>query len=180
MATKKKVPAKRAVTRAPAAVADIPASTTKIPAQLQEFLEQTSIPKGFVNSKQLTLLELRKRMNELNLRPTVPLEQLLASVNRIKPAPVPVEKLPEEIKASIRALKPEARRFHGVKLALPWFPFPALISSCADRFGYMSSAATRAATKLPFNVTTQALLGQARQFDGRPRPRSQSRVSQSG
>ena len=46
----------------------------------------------------------------------MPLERLLASVNRIKPAPVPVEKLPEEIKASIRALKPEARRFHGVKL----------------------------------------------------------------
>ena len=66
MATKKKVATKRAVTRASAEVADIPASTTKIPAQLQEFLEQTSIPKGFVNSKQLTLEELRKRMNELN------------------------------------------------------------------------------------------------------------------
>ncbi len=116
MATKKKVATKRAVTRASAEVADIPASTTKIPAQLQEFLKRTSIPKGFVNSEQLTLEELRRRLNELNLRPTVPLEQLLASVNRIKPAPVPVEKLPEEIKASIRALKPEARRFHGVKL----------------------------------------------------------------
>jgi hypothetical protein len=158
MATKKKVPARRAVTRASAEVADIPASTTKIPTQLQQFLEQTSVPKGFVNSKQLALEELRKRMNELNLRPTVLLERLLASVNRVKPAHVPAEKLPEEIKASIRALKPEARRFHGVKLALPWFPFPALISSCADRFGYMSSAATRAATKLPFNATTQALL----------------------
>ena len=169
MATKKKGPASRAVPRAPAEVADHPASTTKIPAPLQEFLEQTAIPKGFVNSKQLTLQELRKRMNELNLRPTVPLERLLASVNRVRPAHVPAEKLPEEIKASVRALKPEARRFHGVKLALSWFPFPALISSCADRFGYMSPAVTRAATKLPFNVATQALLGQARRLDGRPR-----------
>ena len=168
MATKKKVPARRAVTRASAEVADIPASTTKIPAQLQQFLEQTSVPKGFVNSKQLALEELRKRMNELNLRPTVLLERLLASVNRVKPAHVPAEKLPEEIKASIRALKPEARRFHGVKLALPWFPFPALISSCADRFGYMSSAATRAATKLPFNATTQALLEKLGDLMGDP------------
>jgi hypothetical protein len=160
MATKRKVPAKRAVTRAPATVADIPASTSNIPAQLQEFLKHTSVPKGFVNSKQLALLDLRRRVNELNLRPTVSVEQLLASVNRIKPALTPLEKLPEEIKTSVRALKPETRRFHGVKLALSWFPFPALISSCADRFGYMSSAATRTATKLSFNVTTQALLGQ--------------------
>lgn len=160
MATKKKVPAKRAVKRALAAVADIPASTSNIPAQLQEFLNQTSVPKDFVNSKQLALLDLRTRVNALNLRPTVALEQLLASVNRIKPAPVPEEKLPEDIKASVRALKPEARRFHGVKLELSWFPFPAVTSSCADKFGYMSSAATRTATKLPFNVATQALLGQ--------------------
>ena len=168
MATKKKVPAKRAVGRAPAAVAGTPASTSNIPAQLEEFLNQTSIPKDFVNPKQLTLLDLRKRLSELNVRITVPPEQLLASVNRIKPAPVPVEKLPEEIKTSIRALKPEARRFHGVKLELSWFPFPLVISSCADRFGYMSSAATRAATKLPFNVAMQALLGQLGNLMGDP------------
>ena len=89
MATKKKAPAKKTVKRAPAAAADTPASTSNIPAQLQEFLKQTSIPKGFVNSKQLALLDLRKRVNEINVKPTVPLEQLLASVNRIKPAAVP-------------------------------------------------------------------------------------------
>jgi Animal haem peroxidase len=51
------------------------------------------------------------------------------------------------------------RRFHGAKLSLSWFPFPGLISSCADRFGYMSSAAVRTATRLPFNAATQVLLG---------------------
>jgi hypothetical protein len=168
MATKKKGPAKRAVKRAPAAAADIPASTSNIPAQLQEYLKQTSIPKDFVNPKHLSLLDLRKRMNELNVRTTVPLEQLLASVNRIKPAPTPVEKLPKDIKESIRALKPEVRRFHGTKIALTWFPFPGLISVCADRFGYMSSAATRAATKLPFNVAMQALLGKLGNLMGDP------------
>lgn len=158
MATKK-LPSKRTAKRAPAA-ADVPASTSNIPEQLQEFLKQTSIPKGFVNSKQLTLLDLRRRINELDVRPTVSLEQLLASVNCIKPASAPVEKLPEEIRTSVRALKPAARRFHGAKLELSWFPFPAVTSACADRFGYMSSAATRAATKLPFNVVTRALVRQ--------------------
>ena len=168
MATKKKVPAKKAVKRALAAVTDIPASTSNIPAQLQEFLNQTSVPKDFVNSKQLALLDLRTRVNALNLRPTVALEQLLASVNRIKPAPVPEEELPEDIKGSVRALKPESRRFHGVKLELSWFPFPKVTSPCADKFGYMSSAATRTATKLPFNVATQALLGQLGNLMGDP------------
>jgi hypothetical protein len=107
-------------------------------------------------------------VDELNVRPTVPLEKLLDSINRIKPAPVPVEKFPEEIKSSIRALKPEARRFHGAKLALSWFPFPSLVSSCANRFGYMSSVATRTASKLPFDVVTQALLGKLGGLMGDP------------
>ncbi len=50
--------------------------------QLEKFLSETSIPKDFINAKQLTLLDLRKRLNELDLRLAVPLEQ---SVNRIGP-----------------------------------------------------------------------------------------------
>jgi hypothetical protein len=103
--------------------------------------------------------ELRKRVTELNLRPTVSLEQLLASANRIKPAALPVEKLPEDVKASIPALKPEIRRFHGVRTPLDWFPFPWLSSDCADRFGYMSSADTRDETKLPIDDATKQLVG---------------------
>jgi hypothetical protein len=160
MATKKKAPAKKAAKRTRAAAADIPASTSNIPAQVEEFLKQTTVSKDFVRPKQITLLDLRTRLTELNLRLTVPLEQLLATMNRIKPAPVPVEKLPQDVKGSIPALKSEVRRFHGVKIPLYWFPFPWLSSACADKFGYMSSAAIRAATKLPFNVGTQALLGQ--------------------
>jgi len=48
--------------------------------QLEKFLYETSIPKDFVSTKQLTLLDLRKRLNEFGLRLAVPLEQ---SVNRI-------------------------------------------------------------------------------------------------
>ncbi len=164
MPTKKKVAAKSAAKKAPPAAAaaapNVASAIPDIPAQLQDFLKQTSIPSGFVNSKQLAPLDLRARINELNVKPTVALDQFLTSVNRIKPAEVPIEKLPEDVKTSIRALKPETRRFHGAKLSLSWFPFPSVTSPCADRFGYMSSAATRAATKLPFNVAMQALLGQ--------------------
>ena len=139
-----------------------------IPAPLQEFLKNTSIPRGFVNAKSMKLVDLRKRVQEMNVRPTVPLDRLLATISHIKPAVRPTDKLPEEIKASVRALKPEVRRFHGAKLALTWFPFPWVTSACADRFGYMSSTGIRTATRLPFNVTTQALLAQLGNMMGDP------------
>jgi hypothetical protein len=93
---------------------------------------------------------------------------VLATINRIKPARTPVEKLPEDIRASLFALKPRIKRFHGIKIPLYWFPFPWVTSACADRFGYMSSVSVRAATKLPFNATTQALLGQLGNMMGDP------------
>lgn len=160
MVTKQKTSVKKSAKRAPEQIVEIPASRSNIPVQLKEFLKQTSIPKGFVNPKKITLRDLRSRMNELNLRTRVPLDKLLDSANRIKPAPITVEQMPEEVRSSVRALRPQARRFHGTKLELSWFPIPPLISPCGDRFGYMSSPATRAATRLPFNATTQALLGQ--------------------
>jgi hypothetical protein len=170
MATKKAAPAKKAAKPNPPATAkpEIPAAATEIPAKLQEFLRETSIPQGFINPKQFSLLDLRRRAIEINLRPTVPLDRLLPAINRIKPAVRPIERLPEDVKESMRALKPGLRRFHGTKLELSWFPFPGVTSSCADKFGYMSSAAIRNATKLPFNVTTQALLGQLGDLMGDP------------
>src|SRR5882724_10876783 len=142
MATKKKAPAKQAPKRPGATKAmkrkaetPYPAATSEIPGPVREFLMNTSIPKGFVNPKQIALSELQKRVIEMNLRPTVSLVQLLASANRIKPADIPVERLPEDVKQSIPALKSGIRRFHGVKIPLYWFPFPWLSSACADRFG---------------------------------------------
>jgi len=92
-ATKKKAPAKKAGKRAAATVAETPAASSLIPAQLQEFLKQTAVPKGFVASKQLALSDLRNRVTQLNVRPTVPIEQLVASANRIKPAPTVTVKI---------------------------------------------------------------------------------------
>src|SRR5687768_15165814 len=98
---KKKGPAKKAAKRAPAAVANAPAATTVMPEQVRDFLKQTSIPKNFVNSKQIGLAALKKRLIDVNVRPTVPLEQLVSSINRIKPAAVPIERLPQDVKESI-------------------------------------------------------------------------------
>jgi Animal haem peroxidase len=185
MVTKKKAPTKQTYKRRPARKAPQrktktanPAATSEIPRPVAEFLEKTSIPKGYANSKPITQPELQRRVIETNLRPTVSFEQLLASANRIKPAVLPVEKLPEDVKESLPALKPEMRRFHGTKIPLYWFPVPSLSSACADRFGYMSSAATRAATRLPFNPAMQALLGNLGNMMGdagrEPNPESQN------
>ena len=173
MVTKKKASTKSkkpAATKVPKLETEpeSPAATSDIPESVRAFLKETSIPKGFVNPKGLALADLRKRVTDINLRLTVPLERLLDTVNRIKPADIPIEKLPEDIRESIPTLKPQVRRFHGIKIPLYWFPFPWLSSACADKFGYISSAATRTATKLPFNVASQLLLGQLGNMMGDP------------
>ena len=96
----------------------VPAVTTAIPEQVRAFLNQSSIPKDFVAAKQVTLTELRSKITESNVSLTVSPEQLLAAVNRIKPAAVTIDKLPEDVKESIPALKPRfaastARRFRS-------------------------------------------------------------------
>ena len=108
-----------------------------------------------------TLKRLEDRVLELNLRPSHDSRKLLAVVNKINPnALMPIEKMPEDIKRSLQVLKPGTRRFHGIKLNLGYFPFPLIKSLCADKFGYISSAAVRASSALPFNVANQVLLGQ--------------------
>src|SRR5829696_6353329 len=146
----------------------IPAAASAIPESVERFLKDPAAPEGFANPKPLALVDLRRRLNESNVRPTVPAERLLESVNRIKQAPRPIQKFPEDVRESLLALKPGLRRFHGSKIRLYWFPLPWVISTCADRFGYMSAAAVRTATKLPFNATTQALLGQLGNMMGDP------------
>jgi Animal haem peroxidase len=146
-----------------------PKEAPAIPARLLALLKETAAPKRFVNPAPVSVRQLRERLAELNLKPSVPVERLVETVNRIKPdVGRPVTKMPEEIQTSLRALKPEQRRFHGSKISLTWFPFPWLASPCADKFGYMSSAAVRSATKLAFNAVNQSLLGQLGGLMGDP------------
>ena len=79
-------------------------------------------------------------------------------VDKLIPRPEPPP-TPRQVKF-VKALEPPLKRFHGMKVPLYWFP-PFLIKSpCADKFGYMFSAAVRNASKLPFNATSAALLAQ--------------------
>ena len=145
-----------------------PKETPAIPARLLALLKETAAPKRFVNPAPVSVRQLRERLQS-GCDPASPVERLVETVNRIKPdAGQPVAKMPEEIKSSVRALKPEQRRLHGSKISLTWFPFPWLASPCADKFGYMSSAAVRSATKLPFNAVNQSLLGQLGGLMGDP------------
>ena len=101
----------------------------------------------------------------------------MESVNRIKrDAGQPVAKMPEEIQSSLRALKPEQRRFHGSKISLTWFPFPWLASPCADKFGYMSSAAVTERDEAGFQRSESVVTGTTRWVDGRSGSRSESGI----
>jgi hypothetical protein len=79
-------------------------------------------------------------------------------VDRLVPRPVSLP--PEPVLQSLKALEPAVKRFHGMKVPGYWFPGRLISSPCADKFGYMFSASVRNASKLPFNVTHQALLTQ--------------------
>ncbi len=72
--------------------------------------------------------------------------------------PRPVSLPPEPVLKSLKALEPTVKRFHGLKAPGRWFPAHLISSLCADKFGYMFSAAVRNASKLPFNAAHQALL----------------------
>ena len=87
-------------------------------------------------------------------------------VDKLIPRPVPPP--PEPVLRSVKALEPVVKRFHGLKAPGYWFPGHLISSPCADKFGYMFSASVRNASKLPFDVTHQALLTQLGNLIGDP------------
>ncbi|HEX2076346.1 MAG TPA: heme peroxidase family protein [Longimicrobium sp.] len=97
-----------------------------------------------------------------NLQPAAAQELTASLIPQPLPAP------PESIVRSLKALDPRIKRFHGVQVPFIWLPGPLVRSPCADMFGYMFSAAVRTASKLPFDVTHQALLTQLGNMMGDP------------
>jgi len=113
----------------------------------------------------------RSRHSARPLRTPAALETLSATarrtlVRRLVPEPVPPP--PDSVVTSLRALQPPMKRFHGMKVPLLWYPGGLLTSPCADKFGYMFSAAVRNASRLPFDATHQALLRQLGDLMGDP------------
>jgi len=74
----------------------------------------------------------------------------------------PTRKQADEVRQTTGSMNPAAKRFHGAKVSLAWFPFSSVGSKCAEKFGYMSPSSVRSATKLPFgaaNITLVENLG---------------------
>lgn len=135
----------------------------------EDILKKGLLEKQPANRLITTMAALEKRLIEFNIKMPVPVKKLLTTINKINPdALLPIEKMPEDIRKSLTVLKPVIRRFHGIKLNLAYFPFPTIISPCADKFGYMSSAAVRASSKLTFNIANQVLLGNLGDLMGNP------------
>lgn len=86
----------------------------------------------------------------------------------LKRDPDPLPQIDREKLAAARAMRPELKRFHGVKIPLPWFPWWRWRTPCSDMFGYISSKTTRTSTKLPFDAATLALLDKLGEFMADP------------
>jgi hypothetical protein len=159
-AAPKKTPSKKSAAPQP------PAKKTSRPAAENEHPSEALLLKGLLakETRRETPLkqgELEKRMVAHHVRLNAPVKKILSAVNHINPRPlIPVDKMPEDIKKSIEALKPGIRRFHGIKVSLAYFPFPWVKSPCADKFGYLTPTAVRTASSLPFNIANQVLLGE--------------------
>lgn len=132
-----------------------------VPSQpfLDAQLTGRAAPEGFRSRLRLKPEELADRLESLHINPTVPAEELLPALKRVKPeAPVPLRKLPEEIRQSLNVLVRGPHSRHGSKFSLGYFPGPAVRSPCANMFGYMSRPRTRSTTRLPFDAATRSLL----------------------
>ncbi len=105
------------------------------------------------------MVELKKQLAKFEIKPTVSLDVFAQLSKKINPkALVPFEKLPDEMKASIQSMNASTKRFHGAKVSLNWFPRPLWVTSCSDKFGYLTSNTVRQASKLDFNPITIGLM----------------------
>ncbi|HEY0750197.1 MAG TPA: heme peroxidase family protein [Chitinophagaceae bacterium] len=169
----KTLPSKKAASRKPVVAkggikVKKPSGNGNLPVA-EELLLQSLGSKVKPNPKPIKRADLEKRIIEFNIKSNGDLSKILTAVNKINPEGlIPITKLPEDLRKSIPSLKPSTKRFHGIKIPLSWFPFPWIKSPCADKFGYMSTAAVRNATKLPFDLGTQVLLGALGEMMGDP------------
>jgi hypothetical protein len=107
----------------------------------------------------ITKAEFVGRLEELGVQPSVDVSRLVAAAQQLDRSLLPADgDEPEDVRESVPALAPKAKRFHGAKVPARWIPPRLLSSPCSDKFGYLSSRATRRATSLPFDQTHRQLL----------------------
>jgi Animal haem peroxidase len=136
-----------------------------VKAQLRESAQK---PSGRRNAE-VSPEELGRRARNERIPASSRAEELGPVIRKIDPdARVPLERLPEQVQESIKALTFAHRGLHGAKLSLAWFPWPSFSSRCADKFGYLTPPLIRASTRLPFNTTSIGLLDQLGMLMGDP------------
>jgi len=92
---------------------------------------------------------------------------VLKALQKMDEGATQMASMPEQIRVSIKGLKPSVKRFHGVKLSKYWFPPIFTRSKCRNRFGYMTSSRVRR-SKLPFNPVNINLLNDLGALMGDP------------
>lgn len=129
--------------------------------EAEEILFKGMLDKQPENRHRIGAKGFGNKMAELNITSAVVPGQLMSAVNQVNPeAAMPMQKMPEDIKKSLQAIAPPTKRFHGMKVNLGYFPFPSVMSPCADKFGYISTPLVRSVSKLPFTSAVQNLLGE--------------------
>jgi len=104
-------------------------------------------------------IELPNLMTRFSIKPTVALSKIEKAIFSIKNRQEnTIAKLPSDVRASLRFMKKDVKRFHGAKASLAWFPWRFRFSRCRNRFGYMVNGNFRNSTKLGFNAVNIALL----------------------
>jgi len=126
---------------------------------LRSQLDVSPSPKRRRASKVRSARELSRRVARLGLTFAVPDATMALAVQQVDPsAAAPLAEMPKEIREGVEVLRPAVRRIHGTKFSLAYFQRSALVAPSADKFGYLSSAAIRRSTRLPFDAATRALL----------------------
>ena len=144
--TKSKAAKRRSAPSVPKGAQDLP---DYVVAQL---FGPTSAKQALKGSKQAAL--------ERSVRPGLAAEVQRAATRMVGTPAVAESALPRDVRETTEALAPQAKRFHGAKVSLAWFPWRRLASDCADKFGYLTPALIRSATRLPFNPTTVGFMEQ--------------------
>jgi hypothetical protein len=140
-----------------------------LPAYVKAQLRESAAKPTGRRATELKREELGRRARDERISARSRPEELGPVIRKINPdAPVPFDRLPDQVQESIKALKFARRGLHGAKLSLAWFPWPSFTSPCADKFGYLTPPRIRITTRLPFNATSIGLLDQLGMLMGDP------------
>lgn len=103
--------------------------------------------------------QISQAMEQFDLKTTVEMEKLEEAIGKLDSKKLNgTDKNPPGVRASRRFMRGNIKRFHGIRASLAYLPKRFKASKEMNKFGYMISAGTRAATKLSFSQANISLL----------------------